>query len=368
MDIEKLKIMNWKEKRDLVKTTNDPQILITLADDKSILVRKAILANKDAPLEAIDKVYSSLHRSCDKLKAFNAIWLLKPSEELRKLLSKMVSDSDSIISQLAIEVYRKKFKTLKLDTAKSKNICHLTDQDVLEDLAIQLPGYAEQSELAENTNLTGENAHKFVVTLLACEKDLCKLQKLFYEIFSHTGILPKTAECILEKTFMESSDEYFYSNPKFSVVRYDKATPEKLDELLDLLEKEMKLYIPPNATIKQDTECFFKFVTSLAANPNLSKTTYDKAFDLFVKQYKLEWSSYIETIVFSKYLTKEQLIYILREHPKGYCIFSYASEKICMLNENEFVEIISSYTDSQKKWLKTYATSLSTNFISYLSN
>ena len=133
-------------------------------------------------------------------------------------------------------------------------------------------------------------------------------------------------------------------------------------------EKEMKLYIPHNATIKHDTECFFKFVTSLAANPNLSKTTYDKAFDLFVKQYKLEWSSYIETIVFSKYLTKEQLIYILREHPKGYCIFSYASEKICMLNENEFVEIISSYTDSQKKWLKTYATSLSTNFISYLSN
>ncbi len=368
MDIEKLKLMNWKEKRDLVKTTDDPQILITLADDKSILVRKAILAKKDAPLEAIDKVYSSLHRSCDKLKAFNAIRLLKPSEKLRNLLRKMVSDSDSIISLLAIEVYRKKFKTLKLDTAESKKICCLNDQEVLEDLAIQLPGYAEQDDLAENTNLTGENAHKFVLTLLSCEKNPCKLQKLFYEIFSHDGILPKTAKCILEKTFMESGDESFYSNPKFSVVRYDKATPEILDELLDLFEKEMKLYLPPNTTIKQDTEYFFKFVTSLIANPNLSKATYDKAFDLFVKQYKLEWSSYIENFVFSKYLTKEQLIYILKEHPKGYCICSYASEKICMLDENEFAEIISSYTDNQKKWLKTHAISLSTNFISFLSN
>ena len=39
MDIEKLRKMTWREKRDLAETTNNMQLLILLAEDKSVYVR-----------------------------------------------------------------------------------------------------------------------------------------------------------------------------------------------------------------------------------------------------------------------------------------------------------------------------------------
>lgn len=363
MNIENLREMNWREKKKLVETTGDMQLLMSLAEDKSVFVKKAILKREDAALEVLEKVYDNFEKAKERERVITVLRNFAPSEVLRKFLGKMVSDPEPKISFWAIRKYRDVFKnSIK---RSSEDIWDASNQEILEDWAIQIIGYGEQCLLADNPNLTGENAHKFVVTLLTCDTNPNSVERDLYRVFSHEGILDKTVEYVFNWNFKESRKECFHFNPKFVVAK--RVSTEKLGKLMDLYEYGLEHAYTDKMNMEYYAPYFYRFCIALLQNPNCSKEIFDKAFDVFVRRYRISWTDHLRLFAMSEHISKEQFIYIMKEYSKAFFLCKEVPEKFKMLTESEFAEIASGFTDHAKDWIKEYAPEIPAEFLLYIS-
>lgn len=345
MDIEKLRKMNWREKRDLAETTNNMQLLILLAEDKSVYVRREVLYRDDAPFEAIEKIYKMASSRKEKEKIIRALYGVKPNDSFRNLLIDMVSDSDPSISKDALWLFRQKFgpRILKLD--KNIDLTKITDESTLSELVIQFAGFGENIEISQNPNVTGEIAHKFVMALYAFENVPYRIQKCLYNVLSHDGILEKTLQYIYET---ECDQSEFYEKPKYAISVCNSASSEMLRSLVEdfIIFSNLSAWYA-NAIAKD----IYNFVSGIATNPNCDKDTFERIFDIYVSCNVIDWPSTLRNLAKSQHFTNEHLLDILKNHHEGAYMFIYVPEKILRLDKNELDEIISGLSQDTKKWL-----------------
>ncbi len=355
MNIENLREMTWKEKRNLAETTNDMRLLIELASDSSANVRKGVLQRDDAPIEAIANVYKSASSFTERKNVVYALYNARPTDTLRKLLSQMVLDADISISFEAIKMYRNKFKTIGLTAENCWNLESVTDPVYLDDWAIMLPGFGEQSQLAENPNITGELAHKFVMALFCCERSMYDIQKCLYKVLSHPGILDRTIQYIRDCESTRSYENDFYMKPKYALSSCSTCSSDELNNLMDEYQSDVDKYVKENWLLSVLVEYFDKFFSSLISNPNCTKETFDKAFNLFVKKFRLEWANTLRMISECSHFADEQLLYMLRSHPGKCLMFSFVPERVAKLSENDLSAILSNISISSKNWIMQFA-------------
>lgn len=347
MDIEKLRKMNWREKRNLAETTNNMQLLILLAEDKSVYVRREVLYREDAPFEAIEKIYKIASSRKEKEKIISALYGVKPNDSFKNLLIDMVSDSDPGISRDALWLFRQKFgpRILKLD--KNIDLTKVTDESTLSELVIQFAGFGENIEISQNPNVTGEIAHKFVMALYTFEDVPLHIQECLFNVLSHDGILEKTLQYIYET---ERSRGEFYTKPKYAISVCNTASSEMLHTLVEDFIADMSYYKNisiPNCIARE----IDKFVSGIATNSNCDKATFERVFNLYMFLYKLDWPSTLRNLAKSQHFTNEHLLDIIKNHHDGAYMFFYVPEKVLSLNKSELDEIISGLSQDTKKWL-----------------
>lgn len=355
MNIENLREMTWKEKRNLAETTNDMQLLIELAGDSSAHVRKEVLQREDAPIEAITNVYSKASTSQERKNVIHALYRARPTDTLRNLLSQMVLDADDFISIEAIRMYRNKFKTIGLTAENCWRLETETDPTYLDNWAIMLPGFDEQSQLADNPNITGELAHKFVMALFCCERSLYSIQKCLYKVLSHPGILDRTIQYIRDRESSRNYADEFYMNPKYALSSCTTCSSDQLNELMNEYQSDVNKYVKEDWLLSVLVEFFDKFFSSLICNPNCTKETFDKAFNLFIKKFRLEWTNTLRMISECSHLADEQLLYMLQSHPGKCLMFSFIPERVANLSENDLSAIIANISVSSKNWIMQFA-------------
>lgn len=345
MDIEKLRNMTWREKRDLAETTNNMQLLILLAEDKSVYVRREVLYREDAPFEAIVKIYKAASSLKEKKKIIDALYSVEKSEAFRTFLIDIVSDPEPSISQSVLWLYRQKFgpRLLKLD--KNIDFRKVTDEATLSELVIQLAGFGEETEISQNPNVTGEIAHKFVMALYTFEDVPYRIQKCLYNVLSHDGILEKTLQYIYKN---ERSRNKFYDKPKYAISVCNAASSEMLHTLVDDFIADANFSEWNANAIAED---IYSFVSGIATNPNCNKDTFERVFNLYVSINALDWPITLKSLSMSQHFSKEHLLDILKHHPNGNYMFIYAPEKILELDKNELGEIITALSQSTKEWL-----------------
>lgn len=345
MDIEKLRKMTWREKRDLAETTNNMQLLILLAEDKSVYVRREVLYRDDAPFEAIEKIYKMASSRKEKEKIIRALYGVKPNDSFRNLLIDMVSDSDPGISKDALWLFRQKFgpRILKLD--KNIDLTKITDESTLSELVIQFAGFGENIEISQNPNVTGEIAHKFVMALYAFENVPYRIQKCLYNVLSHDGILEKTLQYIYET---ECSRNGFYDKPKYAISVCNAASSEMLHSLVEDFIADINFADWNVNAIAKDID---SFISGIATNPNCDKDTFERVFNLYISCDTLDWPLTLRSFAESQHFTKDRLLNIIKNYHDGAYMFIYAPEKILELEQSEIVEIISGLSQDTKKWL-----------------
>lgn len=345
MDIEKLRKMNWREKRDLAETTNNMQLLILLAEDKSVYVRREVLYRDDAPFEAIEKIYKMASSRKEKEKIIRALYGVKPNDSFRNLLIDIVSDSDPSISKDALWLFRQKFgpRILKLD--KNIDLTKITDESTLSELVIQFAGFGENIEISQNLNVTGEIAHKFVMALYAFENVPYRIQKCLYNVLSHDGILEKTLQYIYET---ECSRNGFYDKPKYAISVCNAASSEMLHSLVEDFIADINFADWNVNAIAKDID---SFISGIATNPNCDKDTFERVFNLYISCDTLDWPLTLRSFAESQHFTKDHLLNIIKNYHDGAYMFIYAPEKILELEQSEIVEIISVLSQDTKKWL-----------------
>lgn len=347
MDIEKLRKMTWREKRDLAETTNNMQLLILLAEDKSSYVRREILYREDVPFEAIEKIYKMASSFKEKDKIIRALYGVKPNDAFRTLLIDMVSDLEIGISRAALWLFRQKFgpRILKLD--KNIDLTKVTDEATLNELVLQFAGFGEETEISQNPNVTGEIAHKFVMALYAFENVPNRIQECLYNVLSHDGILEKTLKYVYETEHYRSN---FYDKPKYAISVCNAANSEMLRALVEDFIVDVSSYellSLPNA-IAEDID---KFVSGIATNPNCDKDTFERVFALYMAFHNLDWPSTLRRLAESQHFTNEHLLKILKHYHNGAYMFIYVPEKVLSLDKNELDEIISGLSQETKEWL-----------------
>ena len=344
MDIEKLRKMTWREKRDLAETTNNMQLLILLAEDKSVYVRREILYREDAPFEAIEKIYKMASNFKEKDRIIRALYRIKPCDAFKNLLIDMVSDSEIGISRAALWLFRQKFgpRILKLD--KNIDLTKVTDEAVLSELVIQLAGFGEESEISQTPNVTGEIAHKFVMALYSFQNIPYRIQKCLYHVLSHDGILEKTLQYIYET---ECSRNGFYDKPKYAISVCNAASSEMLHSLVEDFIADINFADWNVNAIAKDID---SFISGIATNPNCDKDTFERVFNLYISCDALDWPLTLRSFAESQHFTKDHLLNIIKNYHDGAYMFIYAPEKILELEQSEIVEIISGLSQDTKKW------------------
>ena len=345
MDIEKLIKMTWREKRDLAETTNNMQLLILLAEDKSVYVRREVLYRDDAPFEAIEKIYKAASSLKEKEKIIDALYRTKSCEKLRLFLIDMVSDPEPKISNSVLWLYRQRFgpRLLKLD--KNIDLTKVTDEAVLSELVIQLAGFGEETEISQNPNVTGEIAHKFVLALYTFEDIPYRIQKCLYNVLSHDGILEKTLQYIYET---ERSRNQFYDKPKYAISVCKTASSQMLHSLVEDFIADANFSESDVNSIAKDID---SFISGIATNPNCDKDTFEKVFNLYVSCNALDWPITLRSLAKSQHFSKKHLLNILKNHQNGDYMFIFAPEKILELGKNELDKVISGLSQDTKKWL-----------------
>lgn len=345
MDIEKLRNMTWREKRNLAETTNNMQLLILLAEDKSVYVRREILYREDAPFEAIEKIYKKASTFKEKDKVIRALYRIAPCDAFKNLLIDMVSDSEVGISRAALWLFRQKFgpRLLKLD--RNINLTKVTDEAILNELVIQLAGFGEESEISQNPNVTGEIAHKFVMALYSFQNIPYRIQNCLYHVLSHDGILEKTLQYIYNA---ECSRNGFYDKPKYAISVCNSASKEMLHSLVEDFIADIN-YADWNVNaIAKD---FDRFISGIATNPNCDKDTFERALNLYISYDKMDWPLTLKSFSKSQHFTKDHLLNIIKNYHDGAYMFIYAHEKILELDQSKIIEIISGLSQDTKKWL-----------------
>lgn len=354
MNIENLREMTWKEKRNLAETTNDMRLLIELASDSSAHVRSEVLQREDAPIEAIVNVYKSASSSKEKENILYALYSATANDALRNLLSQMILDTDTSISFQAIKMYRDKFKTLRLPSDSDLCLESVTDPRYLDDWAIMIPGYGEQSELANNPNITGEIAHKFVMALYCNERSQYDIQKCLYKVLSHPGILDRTIQYIRDCENTRISKENFYVKPIYALSSCSTCSSDELSKLMDEYQSDVDKYVDDNWLLSVLAEYFNKFFSSLICNPNCTKETFDKAFNLFIKKFRIEWANTLRMLSECSHFADEQLLYMLKSHPSKCLMFKFIPERVAQLSESDLSAIISNFSVSSKNWIMQF--------------
>ncbi len=362
MDIEKLRKMNWREKRDLAETTSNMQLLILLAEDKSVYVRREVLYREDAPFEAIEKIYKMASSFKEKDKIIRALYGVKPNDAFRTLLIDMVSDSEIGISRAALWLFRQKFgpRLLKLD--KNIDLTKVTDEAILNELVIQLAGFGEESEISQNPNVTGEIAHKFVMALYTFQDVPYRIQKCLYNVLSHDGILEKTLQYIYEN---ERSRNNFYDKPKYAISVCKTASSKMLHSLVEDFIADANFSEWDANAIAEDID---SFVSGISTNPNCDKDTFERVFNLYVSCNILDWTLTLRSLAKSQHFSKEHLLDILKNHHNGSYMFIFAPEKILELDKYEIVEIISGLSQDTKKWLLNCSQHLPESLVSLIQS
>ena len=356
MDIDKLREMSWKEKRNLAETTDSSQVLILLADDKSALVRNEVLYRVEAPIQAFENLYKHASTQKQKGKILKRLTNdFKPDESLKSLLSKMCNDSDLDIGIVAIRMYRRLFPTLKPDSNHFLDPETVDSKYILNDWAIQLPGFGEETELAQNPNLTNELAHKFVLALLDFETRAYHVQKCLYYVLSHKEIEQRTIQYVFDYYFGPWRIPSFHIKPKYAIAACQCATPEMLDAIMDEYQRDTDLYLDENSSLYSLGEHFAKFYSALITNPNCSKETFEKAFNLFIKHFQIDWPSTLRDLCKSPFFTKEHLLYVLEHHCDKVFMFLYAPKMLAEIEPEILTGIVSNFTPSQKSWILEYA-------------
>lgn len=301
MNIEKIRELNWKARRDLVETTDNLQLLVLLADDKSVKVRKEILYRYDVPFEALSKMYESSPTAQQKREILNCLKRFGGTEKVRALLNQMFDDEDYQFVVLAMKLYRNVFTTLKEVPNMCSKIFKTDSKKHLEDWVIHLPGYAEARDLAENPNVVQELAHRFIIAEFAFEKTNFYLQEILYVVLSHEKIEERTLQYIFGAKENESFGEEFYAKPKYAIVTCKSASAEMLDALMDDYQSDFEHYFDDSFNRSYLDKFFANFFSALVSNPNCSKKTFEKAFKLFIKVLKIDWPNALLALSKSKF-------------------------------------------------------------------
>lgn len=288
MNIEKIRELNCKARRNLVKTTDDLQLLILLADDKSVRVRKEILHRYDVPFEALSKMYKNSSTSRQKREILRCLKRFGETEKVRALLNQMFDDEDYEFVVLAMRLYRNVFTTLKELPNMCSKIFKTDSKEYLEDWVIHLPGYAEARDLAENPNVVQELAHRFIIADFAFEKNKFYLQEMLYDVLSHEKIEERTLQYIFGAKENESFEEDFYAKPKYAIATCKSVSTEMLDALMDGYQSDFEHYFDDSFNESYSNKFFAIFFSALVSNPNCSKRTFEKAFNLFIKVLKID--------------------------------------------------------------------------------
>lgn len=347
MDIEKLRKMTWREKRDLAETTNNMQLLILLAEDKSVYVRREVLCREDAPFEAIEKAYKMASSLREKDKIINALYHAQSSEKCMRLVIDMVSDPEPRISRDALGLFRQKFgpRILKLD--KNIDLTKVSDESLLSELVIQFAGFAENTEISQNPNVTGEIAHKFVLALYAFEYVPLRIQECLFNVLSHDGILEKTLQYIYET---ELSRGEFYDKPKYAISVCNAASNQMLHDLVEdfIVDVSSYKYLSLPNSIAEEID---RFISGIATNPNCDKDTFERTFTLYIAFPNLDWPSTLRRLASNQYFTNDHLLKLLKHYHNGAYMFLYVPEKVLSLDKNVLGEIISGLSQETKEWL-----------------
>lgn len=365
MDIDKLREMSWKEKRNLAETTDSAQVLILLADDKSALVRNEVLCRVEAPIQAFENLYKHASTQRQKGKILKRLVNdFKPDKSVKSLLTKMCNDPDNEFSIVAIRMYRSLFPTLKPSSNQLTDIEKVDSKELLDDWVIQLPGFGEETELAQNPNLINGLAHKFVLALLDSEPKVYYVQKCLYYVLANQEIEQRTIQYVFDHYFGSWRIPSFHIKPKYAIAACKCATPEMLDALMDEYQQDTNLYIDENSNLHSLTEHFAKFYSALLTNPNCSKETFEKAFNLFIKRFQIDWPSTLNDLCESPFFTKEHFLYVLEHHCDGIFMLRYAPQMLNEIEPEVITGIVEKFTSSQKSWILKHANQIP----EYLSN